>query len=221
VAKRNTGRRGRPRKRRGGAHETGVVQRSHATPSPTDAVEQHAGVTPGAGAAASRSPSTPSRPAKRGASRTVGRLSELQTMGERPPAPWDPLPLSELLIFVGAIGVVVGLVRRVTVEGPGQLGGPGAAVLVAGIAAVVIGTIEVTLREHRSGYRSHTLLLSLLPAIVLYTVVVLAVSAFATVPHWLNIPLLLIAAALFAVLFKVLRATFTDARRERTFAARR
>ena len=41
----------------------------------------------------------------------------------------------------------------------------------AGIAAVLIGTVEVTLREHLSGYRSHTLILALLPAIVLYTAI--------------------------------------------------
>ena len=39
-------------------------------------------------------------------------------------------------------------------------GGP---LLLAGIAAVALGTIEVTWREHSSGYRSHTLLLALLP----------------------------------------------------------
>ena len=38
--------------------------------------------------------------------------------------------------------------------------------LFAGIAAVLIGTVEVTLREHLSGYRSHTLILALLPVIV-------------------------------------------------------
>jgi hypothetical protein len=190
VAKRNTGRRGRSRKRRG---------------SPQGAKEA----------------AVPSRPAVRAARRDPGRLGDLQAFGERPQAPWHPLPLSELLILVGGIGVVVGLARRVTVDGPAQIGGPGGPTLVAGVVAVVIGTIEVTLREHRSGYRSHTLMLALLPAIAVYSIVVLVVAAFTTVPRWLNIPLLLLDGALFVVLFKVLRARFVDARRERTFAGRR
>jgi hypothetical protein len=135
------------------------------------------------------------------------------SVGERPQPPWHPLPLSELLILVGAIGTVVGLLRK---EGPN-----GGATLLAGVGAVVIGTVEVTLREHLSGYRSHTLILALLPTIVFHSVVVLLVAAFAQVPRWLNIPLLLIDGALFAFLFKLLRARFVDARRERTFAGRR
>src|SRR5207247_5573202 len=72
---------------------------------------------------------------------------------ERPQAPWHPLPLSELLILVGAIGTVVGLQKGIS---------HGAAPLLVGLAAVVVGTVEVTLREHMSGFRSHAVLLSLL-----------------------------------------------------------
>jgi hypothetical protein len=125
------------------------------------------------------------------------------------------------LILIGIIGVIFGLVRHVTLNGPGQVSGAGAPALVAGIVAVLIGTIEVTLREHRSGYRSHTLLLALLPPLAVYSIVVLVVAAFTPFPRWLNIPLLLFDAALFLFLWKVLRATFTDARRERRFAGRR
>jgi hypothetical protein len=132
--------------------------------------------------------------------------------GERPRPPWYPLPLSELLILVGAIGAVVGLRRGVTHGGP---------VLFAGLAAVMIGTIEVTLREHLSGYRSHTLILALLPTIVFHSAVALGVSAFTSVPSWLQVALLLLDGGLFAFLFKLLRARFVDARRERTFAGRR
>jgi hypothetical protein len=93
--------------------------------------------------------------------------------------------------------------------------------LFAGIGAVMIGTVEVTLREHRSGYRSHTLLLSALPVIALHSIVILSVAAFTRVPRALNVGLLALDAALFALLFRLLRARFSDARRERTFTAAR
>jgi hypothetical protein len=123
--------------------------------------------------------------------------------------------LSELLILVGAIAVVVGLSRS---SKGFAAGGP---TLLAGIAAAMIGTVEVTLREHRGGYRSHTLILAVLPVIVFHSAVILIVAAFTTVPRALSIGLLPLDVALFAILFKVLRARFADARRERKFASRR
>ena len=94
-------------------------------------------------------------------------------------------------------------------------------VLIAGVAAVVIGTVEVSLREHLSGYRSHTIMLALLPVIVLHSVVVLAVAAATTVPPLLNVAMLAVDVAVFAFLYKLLRARFLDARRERVFLAKR
>jgi uncharacterized membrane protein YgdD (TMEM256/DUF423 family) len=96
-----------------------------------------------------------------------------------------------------------------------------APVLFAGVGAVMLGTFEVTLREHRSGYRSHTLMLAAIPTIAFHSIVILAVAAFTRVPRGLNVGLLAVDAALFAVLFKMLRARFEDARRERRFARRR
>jgi hypothetical protein len=129
--------------------------------------------------------------------------SSAPSYGERPQAPWHPLPLSELLILIGAIGTVVGLRRGISHGGPP---------LFAGIAAVALGTIEVTLREHLGGYRSHTLILALLPVIVLHSVAVLAVAAFTRPPQVLNVGLLVVDFALFVALFKLLRARFLDAR---------
>lgn len=112
------------------------------------------------------------------------------------------------------IGTVVGLARL-------SRGSHDAPLLFAGLAAVMIGTIEVTLREHRGGYRSHIMILALLPTILFHSAAILIVSAFTPVPRALNVGLLIVDAALFAVLFKLLRAGFTDARRERAFTARR
>lgn len=134
---------------------------------------------------------------------------------ERPRAPWHPLPLSELLILVGAIATVIGLRRSSSGLSAG------APALVAGLAAVLIGTVEVTLREHRSGFRSHALLLAALPVIVFHSAVVLVVAAFTPVSRALNVGLVVLDLALFALLFKLLRARFEDARRERRFAGGR
>jgi hypothetical protein len=190
VAKRNTGRRGRSRKRRPTPQAAGQQLATEAQPSP--AKEKRV----------------------RGAqAQPAGAYKDPMSMGERPRAPWHPLPLSELLILVGGIGTVIA-VNRGEVES-------GGAALLASLAAVALGTLEVTLREHRSGYRSHTLILALLPTIVFHSVVVLTLAAFIHVPRWGTTAMLVLDAALFAFLFKLLRARFLDARRERTFAARR
>jgi uncharacterized membrane protein len=119
------------------------------------------------------------------------------------------------LILVGAIGTVFGLDR--VQHGGISNGGPA---LFAGIAAVLIGTVEVTLREHLSGYRSHTLILTLLTLLVFHAVVILTVTSLTTVPKELNVGLLLVDVALGTVLFRLLRVRYVDARRERTFARR-
>jgi len=157
-------------------------------------------------------PPVRSRPAQR----DPGAYRAPMSVGERPHAPWHPLPLSELLILVGAIGTIIGFSRASS--GGFSSGGP---TLIAGLVAVAIGTIEVALREHRSGYRSHTLLLVLIPTIAFHSVVILGLAEITQVPRWINIPLLLIDGAIVTFLFKLLRLRFLDARRERTFAARR
>ncbi len=126
-------------------------------------------------------------------------------LGRRPPAPWHPLPLSELLILVGAVGTVVGLTRGISNGGPP---------LIAGLAALAIGTVEVTLREHLSGYRSHAIILAALPVIVLDSALVLLVAPFGA---GLKLAMLVLDVAVFAPLYKLLRARFIDARRERVF----
>ena len=162
----------------------------------------------------------PARTESRGASAAKPRaearsrgFKDPQSLGERPDAPWHPFPLSELLIFVGAIATVIGLVKLK--HGLAS----GGATLVAGVIAVLVGTVEFSFREHRSGYRSHTLLLALLPTVVLYTGTLLVISAFLSpVPVGLKVAPLALALPLFALLFKVLRGRFQDARRERVFA---
>jgi hypothetical protein len=194
VAKRNPGRRGRPRKRR-----------------PTAQTAKQVAADGEHGSESAKASGGARAPAKRSSPKDA--YKDPMSMGERPHAPWHPLPLSELLILVGGIGTVVAVNR-----GEVQTGG---AALFASLAAVMIGTIEVTLREHLSGYRSHTLILALLPTIIFHSVVVLALAAFFRLPRLATTGMLVLDAALFAFLFKLLRARFLDARRERTFAGRR
>jgi hypothetical protein len=206
VPKRNSGRRARSRKRRPAPASAQVGSAGCEPEVAGQAVQRTASAT-APRAASANAPGKRVRP--RGAAARAGEFKDPQSLGERPPAPWHPLPLSELLILIGAIGVVVGLSRATPPT------------FIAGIAAVVLGTAEVTWREHRSGYRSHTLLLALLPTIVFHSALVLALSAFVRVPRAVNLVLLPLDGAVMTFLFKLLRAQFQDARRERRFAGAR
>ena len=167
-----------------------------------------------AGESARREPARNERAARR--QRSGGRASEAAirapgAVGERPQAPWHPLPLSELLILVGMIGSIVGFSR----------GKSGTTVLFAGIGAVMLGTLEFTIREHLSGYRSHASLLAAIPTALLHGALALTLFALGAPNASLVIAPLVLDVPVFAVLFKALRARFADARRERVFAGGR
>ena len=153
MANRNNGRRGRSRKR---SRPRAAVADASAAPSPTArpstaAGEAAHGVAARAGAKAC--------PRARGLTRQTGArgFKDPQSLGERPQAPWHPVPVSELLILIGAIATAIGASKL------SKQDTAGAATLVAGVAAVLVGTVEFSLREHRSGYRSHTILLAPAP----------------------------------------------------------
>ena len=210
MSTRNKGRRGRSRKRRPSA--AAVLERGSSQTAQADTAADGARADARRAGAKQqkRSPAAGQRQRQRTRARDR-RDGTQRSRRERPQAPWHPLPLSELLILVGAIGTVIGLQKGVS---------HGSTPLLAGLAAVVVGTVEVTLREHLSGFRSHAVLLSLLAATVLHTAVVLIVAAFTHTPRALNVGLLALDAAVFAAAFKLLRARFRDARRERVFAGR-
>jgi hypothetical protein len=128
---------------------------------------------------------------------------------ERPQAPWHPLPLSELLILAGAIAFVVAMLRlRHGVAAAAPL-------LIAGLVAVGMGTVEVSWREHRSGFRSHTLLLAFVPVLALHSAVVLGYAALASASRALNFGMFAVDVAVFFVLARYLRARFQEARARR------
>jgi hypothetical protein len=202
VAKRNSGRRGRSRKRRGAAPPSIADGQPHVVGAAAPAR------TPPAAASTRRARARP----RGAAGRAAGSFSEqLAALGERPQAPWHPLPLSELLILIGLIGTIVGVAR----------GGSGRPLLFAGIGAVAIGTLESTVREHLSGYRPHTTLLAFVPTALFHSAAAVALVALGTpAPIWALVPLML-DVPVFAFLFKLLRGRFLDARQERVLAARR
>ena len=142
----------------------------------------------------------------RGGRTARGAVPVTPTYGERPAAPWHPWPLSELLILVGGIAFVIALIRLrhgITAGGP---------LLLASIVAVALGTIEVAWREHSSGFRSHTLLLALMPVVVLHSVVVLGYTFLAKASQVVNLGMFAVDIAVFVFLFRLLRARFLDAR---------
>ncbi len=130
--------------------------------------------------------------------------------GERPQAPWHPLPLSEILILIGAIATVLALSPH-----PQKT-----TLLVVGLVAVGIGTFEVTWREHSSGFRSHTILLALVPVLVFHSLVIAIASAFTNPTVLFSIVLLPFDFALFVFCFKLLRARYLDARQLRRLGRR-
>jgi hypothetical protein len=110
---------------------------------------------------------------------------------EAPPAPWHPFPLVELAIFAGIVLIVAGVVSG---------GNARPILLFGGLVLISIAALELTIREHFSGYRSHSALLAAV------------VGIGAAVPLWWTpLPqpaLIVVAVAVWAVAFRSLRSLF-------------
>ena len=118
--------------------------------------------------------------------------------GTRPPSPFGGLPISEFAILAGGVGLVVGIIRG---------GGPA---VIVGIVVCALGVLEVTAREHFSGYRSHTMLLAAFPAVGVEVAAVAAVGE----PSQRAL-LLLVVVPVYAGAFWLLRRRFELARQTR------
>lgn len=112
----------------------------------------------------------------------------------RPPAPWGSFPLVEICVLMGIILVVVGLIIG-TAQGALAIG--------IGIGLAALGGLELSIREHFAGFRSHSAMLAGIPAIALLAVL------FYSGPDSLEpIARVAIAAVVFAAAFFGFQAMF-------------
>jgi len=118
--------------------------------------------------------------------------------GERPPSPFGGLPVAEFAILAGTVALIFGVINH---------GGPA---LVGGVVICLLGVTEVTAREHFSGYRSHTVLLAAIPAVVVEFAIAVTVG-----PPAVRLLLLVPVAAVFGVCAWFLRKRFLIARQAR------
>src|SRR3954468_14129665 len=85
---------------------------------------------------------------------------------ERPKPPWHPVPLIELSVLVGIVLIVIGLINNESSKGR--------IAIVFGLALASLAGLDTAVREHFSGYRSHSSLLAGFPAVVAVAVLGLA-----------------------------------------------
>ncbi len=81
---------------------------------------------------------------------------------DRPPPLWAPFPLTELVTLAGIVLMAWGLLSG---------GEEGNRRLVAGLAIASLAGLELAVREHLTGFRSHSALLAGAVAIVVMVVV--------------------------------------------------
>ena len=104
---------------------------------------QPAATKPAEGASGEKAPQRPAR-------------SQRRPADGPPDAPWGSFPLVELVIFIGLVVLVVGFIAG---------GGRGTILIITGLLLASLGGLELSVREHFSGYRSHTTLLAGLAAV--------------------------------------------------------
>lgn len=121
-------------------------------------------------------------------------------MGERPKSIFAPVPVAEIAILFGIVGLLVGFAS-----------GNGAAQL-TGLIVCALGVAEVTGREHFTGFRSHTTLLAAIPALIVEVIF----ARFVGTPSP-RILLLAPVVPVFGLCFWLLRRRFQAARHERVF----
>ena len=111
----------------------------------------------------------------------------------RLPAPWGPFPLTELVVLL-AIGLLIGafVVR----------GERGRTMLAAGLLLGSLGGLEVSIREHFAGYRSHTTIFAAAAGVLTIVVVTLIVHP---IKLWI---VALIALAIASITFYLAREAF-------------
>jgi lysylphosphatidylglycerol synthetase-like protein (DUF2156 family) len=126
------------------------------------------------------------------ASATAPKPAPRRSLDERPPAPWGAVPLAELVILAGIVSLIYGIAG----QHPTAIG--------IGVALAGLGGMEVAIREHFAGYRSHTTLLA--GAVFVFTV-----GGFYYLAHQILAVSLAIGAVAFAIVFYLARRAFQRA----------
>jgi hypothetical protein len=138
--------------------------------------------------------SDPAAPAPRAPARVPpgpARRSRRSRLDEAPPAPWGSFPLVELCVLIAIVLIVLGAVSG---------GYRGRVELACGLALGSLGGLEVSIREHFAGYRSHTAVLSLAAGVI-----VLGILFFAKAPWIVEIAC---GVLVFGVTFRLLQGVF-------------
>jgi len=119
-------------------------------------------------------------------------LSRKAKIDERPPAPWGSFPLAELTVLAGIVALAIGLIGAI----PTAIG--------VGVVLAGFGGLEVSVREHFAGYRSHTTLLA-------GTLFVLVVGGLLYLANLILAVCLAAGVVVFVVAFLALRRAFQRA----------
>lgn len=113
---------------------------------------------------------------------------------DRPPAPWGSFPLVELVVLAGILLLIAGFI-----VGESR----GFSMIVSGLILAALGGLELSVREHFAGFRSHTALLA--GAVAMIVLGVLFYLAPNTMPPAAR---LAVAAVVFAVMAWLLSSAF-------------
>jgi hypothetical protein len=109
----------------------------------------------------------------------------------RPPAPWGSFPLVELVVLLSLVLLIVGFLLQ---------GARGVTMIIAGVTLGSLAGLELSVREHFYGYRSHTTVLAGALAVL-----VLGVGFFLAFPPIVN---LVAGVAVFLAAFYLFREAF-------------
>src|SRR4051794_4519664 len=90
--------------------------------------------------------------AERDARREAAAAVPRRKTREAPPAPWGSFPLTEIVVLLALIFGIVGFIRFEHQSGK--------VMVAAAMCLGSLGGLEVSIREHFAGFRSHTSLLA-------------------------------------------------------------
>jgi hypothetical protein len=100
------------------------------------------------------------------------RAEAVRRGDDRPRALWGDFPLSEIVIFIGILLLIAGFFIA-----PPQ----GLVMIAVGLGLGSLAGLELAVREHYAGYRSHNLLLSAAVGVPVFGVLLLATKLPAAV----------------------------------------